>query len=123
MLGHASIVAFVPSTDLVRARAFYEGVLGLTVEDVNDFACVLRGAGTMLRVTLVESLTPQPFTVLGWDVDDIAGAVDKLVERGVAFTRYDGMGQDERQIWTAPSGGRIAWFADPDGNVLSLTQF
>jgi predicted enzyme related to lactoylglutathione lyase len=123
MLSQAPIMAFVSSTDLTRARAFYEGVLGLAVEEVNGFACVLRGAGTMLRVTLVESLTPQAFTVLGWIVDDIAATIDGLVRRGVGFTRYDGLGQDDRNIWTAPGGGRIAWFTDPDGNVLSLTQF
>jgi predicted enzyme related to lactoylglutathione lyase len=123
MLGQASIIAFAPSADLERARGFYEGVLGLAVEEVNGFALVLRVGSTMLRVTRVDALNPQPFTVLGWAVDDIEGTVDGLVSRGVTFHRYDGMPQDDRGIWTAPGGGRIAWFSDPDGNVLSLTAF
>jgi predicted enzyme related to lactoylglutathione lyase len=122
MLGEAPIVAFLPTTDLGRARSFYEGVLGLAVEEVDGFACVLRGGGTTLRVTLVESLTPQPFTVLGWLVTDIAGTIDGLTAKGVRFRRYEGMGQDERGVWTAPGGAQIAWFSDPDDNVLSLTQ-
>jgi predicted enzyme related to lactoylglutathione lyase len=122
-LGQAKIMAFVSSTDLDRARAFYEGVLGLTVEDINGFACVLRGAGQMLRVTKVDGFTPQPFTVLGWEVADIGAAIVELTTRGVEFLRFDGMGQDGAGIWTAPGGGRIAWFHDPDGNILSLTQF
>jgi predicted enzyme related to lactoylglutathione lyase len=123
MLGDAPIVAFVSATDLGRARAFYEGVLGLTVMDVNDFACVVSGAGTMLRITHVESMTPQPFTVLGWQILDMKSTVDVLVARGVEFQRYGGMEQDERGVWTAPGRAQIAWFTDPDGNVLSLTQF
>jgi len=123
MLADAPIMAFVSAVDLDRARAFYEEVLGLAVEEVNDFACVMRSGGTSLRVTRVESLASQPFTVLGWEVDDIESTVDGLVARGTIFERYDGMSQDERGIWTAPSGAKIAWFPDPDGNVLSLTQF
>lgn len=123
MLADAPIMAFVSAVDLDRARAFYEEVLGLAVEEVNDFACVMRSGGTSLRVTRVESLAPQPFTVLGWEVDDIESTVDGMVTRGIIFERYDVMTQDERGIWTAPSGAKIAWFPDPDGNVLSLTQF
>jgi predicted enzyme related to lactoylglutathione lyase len=122
-LNDAAIVAFAPTTDALRARDFYGGVLGLTVVEVNDFACVVRGGGTMLRLTTVDSFTPQPFTVLGWAVPDLVATMATLVEAGVSFLRYDGMGQDENGVWTAPSGGRIAWFHDPDGNVLSLTQF
>jgi catechol 2,3-dioxygenase-like lactoylglutathione lyase family enzyme len=119
----SSLIAFVSAVDLERSRAFYEGTLGLTVDEVNDFACVLRSGDTMLRVTKVDSLTPQPFTVLGWQVDDIRANVAALRERGVEFLRFELMEQDELGIWTAPSGGRIVWFHDPDGNTLSLTQF
>jgi predicted enzyme related to lactoylglutathione lyase len=118
-----SLIALVPAVDLDRARAFYEGTLGLTVDEVNDFACVLRSGDTMLRVTKVDSLTPQPFTVLGWQVDDIRATATALHERGVELLRYEFMEQDDLGIWTAPSGGRIVWFHDPDGNTLSLTQF
>jgi predicted enzyme related to lactoylglutathione lyase len=123
MLGSAPVVAFVPVTDLDRARAFYEGVLGLTVVSADSFACVFRtGAGTMLRATLVGELRPQPFTVLGWYVDDIEGAAKVLAAAGVVSKRFDGMEQDALGMWTSPSGARVLWFTDPDGNVLSLTQ-
>jgi predicted enzyme related to lactoylglutathione lyase len=118
----SEIVALVPTTDPVRARAFYAGTLGLALEDESSFALVFRVAGTMLRVTVVEELSPQPFTVLGWLVADIDAAIDTLSQRGVGFERFDGMEQDGRGTWSAPSGARIAWFKDPDGNVLSLTQ-
>jgi catechol 2,3-dioxygenase-like lactoylglutathione lyase family enzyme len=117
------LVAFAAVTDLARAREFYGGTLGLPVLGLDDFALVLDAHGTMLRVTAVPGHTPVPFTVLGWKVLDITAAVRDLAGAGVPFTRYDGMGQDEDGIWTAPSGDRVAWFADPDGNNLSLTQF
>jgi catechol 2,3-dioxygenase-like lactoylglutathione lyase family enzyme len=114
------LVAFVPTTDRERARAFYAGTLGLELADESPFALVFRVGGTMLRVTIVEELAPQPFTVLGFGVPDIGAAIRAL---GVRCERFDGMEQDELGVWRSPSGGRIAWFKDPDGNVLSLTQF
>jgi len=117
-----TIVAFVPSHDLARSRDFYEGALGMRVVDVNDFALVLLSGETTVRVTLAENWSPQPFTVLGWTVADAAEVSDRLASAGVALLRYDGMGQDERGLWTTPTGARVAWFADPDGNVLSVTQ-
>lgn len=121
-LGSAAVVAFAPATDLERSRAFYEGVLGLTVIELTPFALVLDGDGTTVRVTQVGELRVQPFTVLGWDVQDIQAQASELAERGVEFVRYEGMGQDEHGVWTAPGGAQVAWFRDPDGNVLSLTQ-
>ena len=123
MLGSSAVVAFAATTDMPRAREFYEQTLGLSLVEHNDFACVFDANGTMLRVTAVAEMSGAPYTVLGWDVGDIDAIVDGLGARGVSFTRYDGMEQDARGVWTAPSGGRIAWFTDPDGNVLSLTQF
>jgi len=123
VLESCDLVAFVGAADLDRARAFYEGVLGLPVTERTDFACVFDSGGTMLRVTAVPSV-PQPgYTVLGWRVADITAVVRELVARGVIFLRFDGMHQDEDCIWTTPGGDRVAWFADPDGNTLSLTQF
>lgn len=122
MLGSADLVAFVPATDLERAREFYGGTLGLELESVNPFAVVLRSGGVMLRVTQVEALRPQPFTVLGWSVEDISDTAHRLATAGVELTRYDGMDQDELGVWTSPDGSRIAWFTDPDGNTLSMTQ-
>ena len=122
MLESSDLVAFVATTDLRRARVFYEQKLGLRVLEHNDFACVVDANGTMLRVTQVPEVARAGYTVLGWRVRDIAASVRDLAGRGVTFLRYDGMSQDQDGIWTAPSGARVAWFADPDENTLSLTQ-
>ena len=87
------------------------------------FALVLDANGTMLRVTSVQNFKPQQFTILGWDVANIDETVSDLNQRGILFEKYGMAGQDERGIWKSPSGARVAWFKDPDGNVLSLTQF
>ncbi|MGF7235959.1 MAG: VOC family protein [Frankia sp.] len=123
MLATADLIAFIPTTDLARARAFYVDLLGLPVKADTPFACVLDAAGTMVRVTPVDVLPPRPYTVLGWAVDDIDAAVRQLGGRGLAFSRFDGVDQDRVGVWTAPGGDQIAWFTDPDGNTLSLTQF
>ena len=123
MLESADLVAFAATADLARARAFYEGVLGLTVVDDTPIACVLDANGTTLRVTLVgDVVAVAPYTVLGWEVTDIEATIDDLVARGVAFERFDGMAQRDSGVWEAPGGALVAWFKDPDGNVLSLTQ-
>jgi predicted enzyme related to lactoylglutathione lyase len=123
MLGSNALVGFVGVSDLDRAKKFYGGVLGLSLRDERPYALVADVAGTMLRITAVDKPSASAYTVLGWAVPDIRAAVDELSARAVTFTHYDGMGQDERGIWTAPSGAKIAWFLDPDGNNLSLTQF
>jgi catechol 2,3-dioxygenase-like lactoylglutathione lyase family enzyme len=123
MLETSEVIAFASAADLDQARAFYEQVLGLRVIEQNDFACVFDANGTMLRVTAVAEVARPGYTVLGWRVTDIAATVRGLTERGVVFLRYDGMDQDEAGVWTTPGGDEIAWFADPGGNVLSLTQF
>ena len=123
MLQAAEVIAFAASADLRQARTFYEEILGLRLLEQNDFACVFDSNGTMLRVTAVAEPARPGYTVLGWRVADIAAAVRGLTGRGVVFLRYDGMDQDENGVWTTPGGDKIAWFADPDGNVLSLTQF
>jgi predicted enzyme related to lactoylglutathione lyase len=123
MLQNSDVIAFAASADLGRARVFYEQALGLRVTEQNDFACVFDANGTMLRVTAVAEVARPGYTVLGWRVCDIAATVRGLAARGVVFLRCDGMDQDETGIWTTPSGDQVAWFTDPDGNVLSLTQF
>ena len=115
-------VVFVPCVDLDLAREFYRNVLGLQLIATDDFAAVLLSGSTQVRVTVVPSLTPHPFTVLGWNVDDIEGVVHSLIDRGVEFLRFDGMDQDDRGVWTAPGGALVCWFHDPDGNTLSITQ-
>ena len=123
MLKSSDVVAFAPATDLARAREFYELTLGLPVIEHNHFACVLDANGTMLRVTAVPDVSRPGYTVLGWKVTDIAAAVRELTARGVVFLRYDALSQDDAGVWTTPGGDKVAWFTDPDGNVLSLTQF
>jgi catechol 2,3-dioxygenase-like lactoylglutathione lyase family enzyme len=123
VLQGADAICFVATTDLAPARAFYEGKLGLRVVDANPGACVFDAHGTMLRVTLVEKVAVAPYTVLGWAVSDIESTIDALIAAGVTFERYGVPGQDERGVWIAPGGDRVAWFRDPDGNTLSLTQF
>jgi catechol 2,3-dioxygenase-like lactoylglutathione lyase family enzyme len=122
MLTASATVAFVSTTDPARARTFYEGALGLPLVADEAFALVFDLAGTPLRVTRVDRLDPQPFTVLGWRVSDVTAMVRELGDRGVAFERYPGLEQDPDGIWASPSGTRIAWFRDPDGNTLSVSQ-
>ena len=122
MLRDAALVAFVGSRDLQVADGFYRGVLGLEAIEATSFANVYDAHGTTLRVTRVDEVVPTPYTVLGWNVADIAAAVESLTARGVAFARYDGLEQDDAGIWTAPGGARVAWFRDPAGNTLSLSQ-
>ena len=123
MLADAPFIGFIPVRDRAAARAFYEGTLGLRVTADTPFALVLDAGGTMLRVTQVPELSARPFTVAGWNVPDISAAVRGLAARGVEFTRYDGLAQDELGVWATPGGDRVAWFSDPDGNTLSLTAF
>jgi catechol 2,3-dioxygenase-like lactoylglutathione lyase family enzyme len=124
MLGDRPVMAFVPSSDLERSRGFYAGTLGLEVVEVSPYALVLRaGNGGLVRVARVDDLRPQPFTVLGWVVDDLDAAVADLTAHGVTPLSFDGMGHDERGVWTTPGGDQVLWFRDPDGNVLSLTRF
>lgn len=122
MLGSSDLVAFVPTTDLARATSFYGETLGLVPSGETPIARMFTANGTPLRVTLVEHLTPAPYTVLGWSVKGIEGVVRSLLDRGVAFATFPGMEQDELGIWTSPGGDRVASFRDPDGNVLSLTE-
>jgi catechol 2,3-dioxygenase-like lactoylglutathione lyase family enzyme len=122
VLDGLATIAFVPSSDLTRSRVFYAGTLGLPFVRDDGFALVFQAGDRMLRVVAAGDFAPQPFTVLGWEAPDIDATVDDLTERGVEFVRYPHLEQDERGIWTAPGGDKVAWFTDPDGNVLSLSS-
>jgi len=122
MLGSTDIVAFVPITDSDRARAFYEGVLGLRFVKDDGFALVLDANGIMVRAVKLKESTPVQYTVLGWQVKNIENVVRELRNKGVKFEIFGFFTQDELGIWTAPSGDKVAWFKDPDGNTLSVSE-
>ena len=124
MLSESDVVAFIATDDLVASRSFYRDSLGLhLVVDESPIACVFACSGTTLRVTAVSEVVAVSYAVLGWRVSDIELVIDDLVGRDVRFLRFDGMAQDERDIWTSPSGDCVAWFSDPAGNTLSVTEF
>ena len=122
MLDTAVITAFVATTHPDRAREFYTGTLGLRLVTEDDFAIALDANGIEIRIQKVGELAPHPFTSLGWQVKDIVDTVRSLVARGVTFQRYPFLQLDELGIWSAPSGTRVAWFKDPDSNLLSVSQ-
>jgi catechol 2,3-dioxygenase-like lactoylglutathione lyase family enzyme len=132
MLDKAKIVAFAAIRDRDAARKFYRDILGLRLMGEDQFAMIFDANGTTLRLSPVKDWTPPQFTVLGWEVQDIVATVRALTSAGVEFQRYPWMqGQDELAIWTSPTGpevagvhagARVAWFKDPDGNLLSVAQ-
>lgn len=122
MLAKAQLTAFLATTDSGRTKTFYHKVLGLRVVTEDEFALVFETGGVQLRVQKVEHFTPHPFTALGWQVPDIGRAVRQLKKRGVHPERYPFLQQDEDGAWVAPGGTRVAWFKDPDGQLLSLSQ-
>src|SRR5688572_7432885 len=115
-------MAFVATADAARARDFYRDVLGLRLVGDEPFALLFESGGTTLRVQKVASVTPPQYTVLGWSVSDIEETMERLRAGGVRFEAFGMPGQDTSGLWTAPDGTRVAWFKDPDGNLLSLTQ-
>lgn len=122
MLGSSNIIAFVPTKDADKARAFYEGILGLRFVKDDGFALVLDANGTMIRVAKMKEFTPAHSTILGWQVSEIENVVRDLQKKGVHFEIFGFFKQDALGIWTAPTGDKVAWFKDPDGNVLSVSQ-
>jgi catechol 2,3-dioxygenase-like lactoylglutathione lyase family enzyme len=122
MLTHSPLIVFIPTKDATRARRFYEKTLGLRFISDDSFAVVMDANGTMVRIVRVEDFTPFPFTILGWQVNDIHKIVAEMTSKGVEFTRYPYFEQSLDGVWTAPGGAKVAWFADPDGNTLSISQ-
>lgn len=122
MLAESPLIAFLATTQPERARAFYQDALGLTLLADEPVALVFDAGGTALRISKVPAVAPAPYTVLGWQVDDIAAVVANLATHGVTLQRYENMAQDAAGIATL-AGAKVAWFQDPDGNLLSLTQF
>lgn len=122
MLATSKLMGFVPTKDSKKAREFYEGKLGFQFVSDDDFALVVKAGDTMIRVSKARDFTPAPYTVLGWEVKDIEAIVRWLKGRGVAFEKYLFVQDQDLGIWTAPSGDRVAWFKDPDGNVLGVSH-
>jgi catechol 2,3-dioxygenase-like lactoylglutathione lyase family enzyme len=122
MISEGEVMGFIPTTDATRARSFYEDVLGLRFVSDDPFALVFKSLGTYIRIAKLKEFTPAPYTILGWRVGDIEAETQALHIRGVTFRQYPPLEQNELGVWTAPGGTKIAWFLDPDGNVLSLSQ-
>ncbi|MEZ5743147.1 MAG: VOC family protein [Sphingomonadaceae bacterium] len=125
LLQDTPIISFILTSDRTRAKPFYAGALGLPIASEDDFAVTFTLAGgAMIRLTMVPDHVGQGHTVCGWNVADIRATVSALKARGVTFKIYEGFGQDADGVWETPDGSaKVAWFTDPDGNVLSLTQF
>jgi catechol 2,3-dioxygenase-like lactoylglutathione lyase family enzyme len=122
MLTSGKMVGFLLTRDYEKARSFYEGKLGLEFVSLDQFALVMKAGGHHIRVTKAPDFTPVHSTVLGWDVPDIEAVVAWLTQRGVVFEKYPFVQDQERGIWTTPDGSKVAWFKDPDGNILSVSQ-
>lgn len=123
MLGEYKIKGFVPTKDLKRAKPFYLDVLGLKFESEDQYALEVWGGDNRIRIVPTENFEPMPSTIFGWEVPDIERVALGLKERGVSFEKYPFLQQDTLGIWNSPQGTRVAWFKDPDGNVLSLSQY
>jgi len=123
MLGSAQPTAFLATTESRRAATFFGETLGLRRVSEDAFALVFDLHGVELRIQKVEQLTPQPFTVLGWQVRNLSASIESMIARGVVFESFPGLTQDARGVWQAPSGARVAWFRDPDGNLLSIAEY
>jgi predicted enzyme related to lactoylglutathione lyase len=112
---------FVPITNSEVARRFYEGVLGFTFAGENEYVLTFQAGPSTIVMQRLKEHVPAKYTILGWEVEDIRKTVTSLKERGVVFERFGWMEQDELGIWNSPDG-RVAWFKDPDGNTLSVSQ-
>lgn len=122
MLAAGKIVGFVPTRDSLKARAFYEDKLGFQFVSDDQFALVMTAGSTSIRIAKAKDFTPAPYTVMGWEVSEIEAVVRWLTQRGVAFEKYPFVQDRDLGIWSTPGGDKVAWFKDPDGNVLSVSQ-
>jgi catechol 2,3-dioxygenase-like lactoylglutathione lyase family enzyme len=122
MLADKELKSFVPTVMPDKAKLFYRDILGLTLLGEDKYALEFEANGRLLRVTTVPELKPHTFTVLGWNVSNISATIKLLNAKGVYCEKYDFLNQDELGVWTSPGSSKVAWFKDPDGNVLSLTE-
>lgn len=122
MLTTARMVGFVPTSDYEKARSFYEGKLGFQFLSLDQYALVMKVGGHMVRISKIPDFTPRQGTILGWEVENIESAATWLRDRGVTLEKYPFVQDRELGIWTTPTGEKVAWFKDPDGNILSVSQ-
>jgi catechol 2,3-dioxygenase-like lactoylglutathione lyase family enzyme len=122
MITGNKLKAFIASTNPDKARDFYSKKLGFKLLSEDSYGIDFEANEAKIRVSFVENLIPQPFTVLGWETEDIVSTIKFLIEKGITFERYTSIEQDDSCIWTAPGGARVAWFKDPDGNLLSVSD-
>jgi catechol 2,3-dioxygenase-like lactoylglutathione lyase family enzyme len=122
MLAASKLMGFVPTRDSLKARSFYEDKLGFQFVSDDPFALVMKAGESSIRIAKAKDFTPAPYTVMGWEVSDVEAVVKWLTQRGVAFEKYPFVQDRELGIWTTPGGDKVAWFKDPDGNVLSVSQ-
>ena len=122
MLGKSSLIAFVPTRDAARSRMFYEDTLGLRFVSDDSFAVVMDANGTMIRIVRLGEFTPAPYTIVGWQVEDIHQTIAAMSGKDIEFKRYPYFEQSEDGVWSAPDGAQVAWFSDPDGNTLSISE-
>lgn len=122
MLASGKLIGFVPTKDSKRAREFYEGKLGFQFVSDDQFALVVQAGKSTIRIAKAKDFKPAQYTVMGWEVADVEAMVKWLNGRGVTFEKYPFVEDRELGIWTTPNGDKVAWFKDPDGNVLSLSQ-
>ena len=122
MLGNSSLIAFVPTRDAARSRMFYEDTLGLRFVSDDSFAVVMDANGTMIRIVRLGEFTPAPYTIVGWQVEDIHQTIAAMSGKDIEFKRYPYFEQSEDGVWSAPDGAQVAWFSDPDGNTLSISE-
>jgi len=122
MLAHETLKTFVPTLKPQEAKPFYQDVLGLKLLNEDNYGLEFDSGGTLLRVIVVPELKPHTFTVLGWNVKDIEASIGSLNSKGIFCEKYDFIPQDDLGIWISPNSTKVAWFKDPDGNILSLSQ-
>ena len=122
MLSKAKIVAFIPATDFEQARQFYVGKLGLEFVSLDQFALVLKTDEHHVRITKMPDFKPLPGTIFGWEVRGIEAVVRWLAQQGIAVEKYPFAQDQELGIWTTPNGDKVAWFEDPSGNVISVSE-
>ncbi len=122
-LSKYNIIGFIPIVDVLRAKEFYRDTLGLNlVSEEPPFALVFEANGIMLRLAMAKELPPAFGTVFGWQVPDVTAAIKDLEQAGVRFEHYEFLNQDALGAWTTPTGSKVAWFKDPDGNILSISE-